>query len=78
MIANATLPLVGSTNAEAPFRPSEIVDFCGDRYEVVANLGSTGFVRPLDDSGCVIRFCWVFEGEPARRLTPVSLNPKEI
>lgn len=65
-----TIPAgIGSTNADAMFKPGEIIDFCGDRFEIVANHGISGLVKPLDGSGHVIRFLWVFEGEPARRVS---------
>lgn len=57
----------GTTNAEQPFEPGEIITYAGDRYVVAANYGSSGTVREHPGGGDTYRFWWIFDGEECRR-----------
>ena len=43
------------------FDRGDIIEFCGDRYEVIKNYGNSGLVREHPD-GDIIAFYWVFQG----------------
>lgn len=60
-----------ATNTDRPFEPGDIIDFCGDQYEVVANYGNSGKVRPLGETG-TINFYWVFQGTAATLVKAVT------
>lgn len=49
---------------EPDFKKGDIIEFCGDTYEVLENLGSTGKVKENCKNGTIIgRFYWEFQGE---------------
>lgn len=50
---------------EEPFKPGELVEFCGDRATVVENHGSYGIV---DQDGDRFKWYWIFQGEPVKRV----------
>ena len=66
--------MIDMTNDDKPFESGELIEFCGDRYEVVANYGSSGKVKCLGESD-VFSFHWVFEGEPCRRVESQGFTP---
>lgn len=61
----------GTTNADAPFQPGEVVEFCGERYTVVSNRGDGGMVT--GEQG-LRHFWWAGAGGSIRRAG----NPKEV
>lgn len=64
----------GTTNQDKPFIPGEQIEFCEDRYEVLANHGNSGTVRELGANGRQISpFYWKFDGEPCRRRVLKSM-----
>lgn len=47
------------SNTIKAFQPGNVIEFCGDRYEVLANYGRCGRVRCLDDGDSVCEpFYW--------------------
>ena len=53
-----------STNDDKPFEKGEIIQFSGDRYEVLENYGRSGRVKALSDGGITVdNFWWIFEEE---------------
>jgi len=44
-----------------PFVPGDVIDFCGDRFRVRNNYGTTGTVEYLDGSISISPFYWTFE-----------------
>lgn len=65
----------GTTNADAPFQPGEVVEFCGERFLVRTNYGDSGSCRPWPltaDERFTTNLYWVFQGEPCRRTGDFS------
>lgn len=69
MTTTASIAPVGNTNDDAPFQPGEIVEFCDDRYEVIANHGRSGRVQTLGVGSTIVEpFYWVFQGAITTRV----------
>jgi hypothetical protein len=61
----------GTTNHDKPFESGELIEFCDDQYEVLANHGNSGTVRELGLNGSKINpFYWSFGGEYCHRVVP--------
>ena len=61
--------IVGTTNDEKPFLPGEVIEFSGERYDVVENHGDSGLVSYFDDlSHGFFPFKWTYEGEKCKRV----------
>lgn len=52
---------------EPNFKKGDIIEFCGETYEVIDNYGSNGTVRENYTNGIIIsNFKWEFEGEKCK------------
>jgi hypothetical protein len=45
------------------FVPGDIIEYAGELFEVIDNLGDSGRVREYPNGGPIQTFYWVFEGE---------------
>jgi hypothetical protein len=64
---------MSTTNQEKPFEPAEHIEFCDERYVVIANYGTTGTVREFGEDPLQISpFYWTFEGAECRRVNTAS------
>lgn len=61
--------LIGTTNDDSPFLPGEVIEFAGERYDVVENHGDSGLVSYFDGlSHGFFPFKWTYEGEKCKRV----------
>ncbi len=45
------------------FQKGDVVEFCGERYYVIGNNGSTGVVCPFGETYYVRNFYWKYQDE---------------
>lgn len=57
----------GTTNDDKPFEPGEIIEWDGDLYEVLRNLGEAGEVTDFPCREGFVEIHWTFKGEKCRR-----------
>lgn len=48
------------------FIQGDIIEYAGDRFEVLENYGDTGMVKEYPDGETIQLFYWVFEGEKCK------------
>lgn len=53
---------------DEPFKPGEVIDFCGTTFEVIENHGDKGTVKELPDGPIISGFPWRFEGVECTRV----------
>jgi hypothetical protein len=53
--------------SEIDFRTGDIIEFCGETFEVIKNWGDSGEVRENCPNGAFIgRFYWEYAGEKCK------------
>lgn len=55
-------------NNEFTFKKGDVVEFCGELYEVIENHGVSGTVKELDTSQVITKFKWVFGKEVTKKV----------
>lgn len=61
---------VPSINATKPFKPGDVVEYCGEEAVVVENFGSSGVVRLVPEGR--MTWYWVFQGTPVTLVRAAS------
>lgn len=72
-MSQPTTPPPGTTNAQFPFQPGEVIDWCGSKHIVLENYGDSGRVREQGNATEPEEYLysWDFGGEVCSRTGEV-------